>query len=592
MFLTTPFPIFQLLEDFMYLKKEKRANGRINLSIFKSYRDPDTKKVRTKSIKNLGFLDELEKEFDDPIAHFTKLAKEMTIQEQLKNLPLELSFDLKEKISENDVNRKNLGFVVLSYFYHLLELDYFWNNRQKTVNTKFNLNQIFQFLIFSRILNPSSKKSSFESKDDYFFDFDFSLQDVYRALTKFYPYKKDLILWINDLVKVNYGRDFSNVYYDVTNYYFEIPLEDDLRKRGFSKENKNNPIVQMGLLMDKNGIPISYDLFKGNTNDSVTLLPSLHSMKESFNIKRLVVVADKAMNSGENIGYNILEGNGYIFSQTIRGASKDLKDYVLDDSDYLKVSDDFKIKSRIIPTHIWVTDINGKKKKVPIDQKQVVYYSSKYAKRAKHEREKVIDKALRMIAKGKSIASSSALSYIKEEFIDKETGEILDVETKNILNTKKIEEAAKYDGYYAIVTSELDMDDKEIIEAYRGLWKIEESFKITKSQLETRPVYLSREDRIESHFLTCFVSLVILRLLEHEMRKENIDASLEKVIEELKKITGTYLAENYYLFDHSNELVRNLGDIVGVDFSQRFLSKSSINSYISKVKKVKKIYKS
>ncbi|WP_425539617.1 IS1634 family transposase [Microaceticoccus formicicus] len=567
----------------MFLKKDKRANGKTYLTIIKGYRDPVTKKSRNKSVMKVGYLEDLLDQYEDPIAHFEEVAARLTEEERLANLPLSFTFDSKEVIKSNVVNRKNLGYVVLSHFYHNLKIHEFWNNRQKTSGTDFLLNHVFQLLVFTRSLYPSSKKASFDYINSFFTKFDFSLHDVYRALSKFYPYKDDLILWIHQNIIQYYGRDLSKVYYDVTNYYFEIPYEDDFRKRGVSKEHRPNPIIQMGLLMDNSGIPISYELFEGNTNDSITLMPSLNKLKKHFNLGKVIVVADKAMNSGENMAYNIIKGNGYIFSGSVRGASRELKDFVLDQTGYSDNSDEFKIKSRIVPQDIWVTDIHNKRKKVPIDQKQVVFYSEKYAKKSRMDRERTILKTLKLIEKGIDRPNSSAYKYIKKEFIDLETGEILKTKKNDFLDIQKIKEEEKYDGYYIINTSELDMKDMDIVQAYHGLWKIEESFKITKSQLEARPVYLSRKDRIESHFLICFVTLVLLRLLEKDLDGSNI--SIEKAIEEMREITGTHLDENYYMFDCFNEIIEKLGQTVGVDFSKRFITVAEIDSLISGVKK-------
>lgn len=557
----------------MFLKKDKRPNGKTFLSIVKGYRDPVTKKSRAKSMLKIGYLEDLYDKYDDPIAHFSALAKSMTEKEKFYNAPLEFSFN-KNDVIDDKTNRKNLGFLVLSYFYHFLGIDDFWNNRQRTAGVEFNLNHVFQALTFLRILNPSSKKASFESLDNFFFDFDFECHDIYRALDVFNFYSDDLILFIHESIRASFGRDLSRIFYDVTNYYFEIPYQDDFRRKGVSKEHRPKPIVQMGLLMDNDSIPISFDLFKGNTSDSSTLIPALHKLKDSFNLGRVIVVADKGMNSGMNMTYNILNGDGYIFSQSVRAADSELKNFVLDDSDYIFLSDGFKIKSRVVPTLIWIVDSHGKRKRVSIDQKQVAFYSRKYNDKAKNDRINAIDKARKMIAKGKSIPYSSAYRYIKNYFVDHDTGEVLNDYDHLSLDTDRIMEEEKYDGYYLIVSSELDMSDSDIIDAYQGLWKIEESFKITKSTLLARPVYLSKKDHINAHFLICFVSLVILRLLEKELKDTGI--SINSAVDEMKQISATYIDKNYYMLDRNNEIIKLLGDIVGIDFTKRFWSRKDI----------------
>ena len=569
----------------MYVKKiYEKKTGRTFLTIVQGYREPGTGKVKQKTIKSLGYLDEFEKDFEDPIAHFKEVAKQMTKEANEAARPLTFNFLANDTIDTSFTLRKNLGFSLLSFFYHKLKIDEFLINRQRNLDIEYSLNNIFQMLVYSRVLLPCSKKQSFEKMDDFFLNFDFELADVYRALDYFNFYKDDLLLHIHEMVRIVYGRDMNNVYYDVTNYYFEIDEPDGLRKKGVSKEHRPNPIVQMGLLMDNSGLPITYRLFEGNTNDCETLMPVLDELKDDFGLKRVIVVADKGMNTGENIAYNILHKNGYIYSQTVRGANANLKDFVLSDEGYVVSKNGFKIKSRIVTTYIWVTNTSNKRVKVPIEQKQVVFYSPDYAKKAQYEREKAIEKAKKLIqnnGNGKLPAKGS-FKYILSTPCDRETGELYECLDYYFIDEKKIEEEKKFDGYYTIVTSELGMHDNEIIDIYRGLWKIEESFKITKSELKTRPVYVSTREHIEAHFLICFVSLLLLRLLE--MNTEH-KYSTKTLINEMRNITGTYVDENYYMFDYFNEIVEDLGNVVGIDFSKRFMTLGEIKKNIAQTKK-------
>ena len=567
----------------MFLKKDKRPNGRIYLSIVKGYRDPITKKNRQKSVMKVGFFDELIKEYDDPIAHFEEVARKMTEEERQKELPLSFKFSRDEEIDSSIQLRKNIGYLVLSHFYHLLEIDKFMINRQRNLKEEYSLNNIFQALVYLRILSPSSKKASFETLSNYFFDSNFSLADIYRALSKFNFYKDDLILSLHERIRMLYGRNLEKVYYDVTNYYFEIPNDDDFRKKGFSKEHRPNPIVQMGLLMDQSGLPITYKLFEGNVNDCNTMMPVLHDLKDEFGLGKVIVVADKGINTGENIAYNIIQGNGYIYSQTIRGATNELKDYVLNEEGYIHSENGFKIKSRIVSTKIWITDIHNRRKQVDVEQKQIVFYSPDYDKKAKHERNRVIEKARKLISRNQTAPKNGSYKYLKKEKIDRETGEILDPHDFHTIDKERILEEEKYDGYYLLVTSELGMKDGEVIDAYRGLWKIEESFKITKSELKARPVYLSRKDRIDAHFLICFISLTLLRLLEKELKTKGI--STKDSVQTMREMTGTYLDENYYLFDCNNDIVKASEEITGIEFSKRFASLKEIKDMIAFTKK-------
>ena len=569
----------------MFVKKilEKRT-GRTFLTIVHGYREPGTGKVKQKTIKSLGYLDELEKSFNDPINHFKEVAKQMTEEAKYASRALTFSFPANDTIDTSFTLRKNLGFSVLSFFYHQLKIDEFFINRQRNLNIDYSLNSIFQMLVYMRILDPCSKKKSFEKMDNLFLNFDFEISDVYRALDYFKFYKDDLLLNTHEMVRSIYGRDMKNVYYDVTNYYFEINEPDELRKKGVSKEHRPNPIVQMGLLMDNSGLPITYKLFEGNTNDSETLMPVLEDLKDDYGLNRVIVVADKGMNTGENIAYNILHKNGYIYSQTVRGANADLKQFVLDQSGYTITKDGFKIKSRVVTTHIWVMNVDNKRVKVDIDQKQVVFYSPDYAKRAQYDRQKAIEKAKKIIQVNKTakLPLKGSFKYIESISLDKETGELKNLKNYHSIDEDKIKEEMKFDGYYAIVTSELKMTDDEIVDAYRDLWKIEESFKITKSELKTRPVHVSTKAHIEAHFLTCFISLLILRLLEMSTEGKY---STRTLINEMRNITGTYVAENYYMLDYFNKVVKDLGDIISIDFSKRFMTLGEIKKILASTKK-------
>lgn len=567
----------------MFLKKDRRPNGRVHLSIVEGYREPVTGKVKQRSIQTLGYLDDLEKEFSDPISHFSELAKKMTLDEKNKNLPLTFTFNPQDVIDPSTTLRKNLGFVVLSYFYHKLEIDKFLINRQRNLKIEFSLNNIFQLLVYSRVLNPCSKKKVFETKDNLFMNLDIGVNDVFRSLDHFNKYKDDLLLHIHEMVRINYSRDAKKVYYDVTNYYFEIKEPDDFRKKGVSKEHRKSPIIQMGLLMDNNGLPITYKLFEGNTNDCETLMPVLDDLKDDYGLGKIIVVADKGMNTGENIAYNIIKKNGYIYSQTIRGGSDEFKKYVLDQQGYSIDSNDFKIKSRVVSVKINVTNTEGKIKKVDVVQKQVVFYSTDFAKRARHERDKAIEKAKKLIAKTKNgkLSENGASKYIKSQPLDKKTGELYELSEAHWLDSNKIYEEQKYDGYYAIVTSELNMPNEEILDAYRSLWKIEESFKITKTELKTRPVHVSTKEHIEAHFLICFVALLLIRLLQ--MNTDN-KYSTRVLVDEMNKITGTYLDKNYYMLDYYSDIVKEFELLTGNDFSKRFMKLGEIKNIISHVK--------
>ena len=573
--------------DADHLRKTPQANGRIFLAIVKGYRDPVTKTTKTKTIKSIGFLDELEKQYNDPLDYFTKMAKQMT-QEEKKHQTIELNIDNEEYMSTDTDELKNIGFCVLSKLYHELAIHKFLINRERGLKAKYPLNNIMKLLVFDRILHPASKRSSYENRGMYVENFDFPLESLYRSLDIFAKHKNHLLLELHENICMNYKRDTSNVFYDVTNYYFHTEEETDLIAKGYSKERRGKPIVQMGLLMDKNGLPITYELFRGNTTDVETLLPILAKLKQNYNLKRAVVVADKGLNSGENKAYNLIKGDGYIFSRSLRAtkANKEVKDYALDETGYRHVSEDFKMKSRVYPTSIRVQNEEGKWVNVAIDEKHIVFYSEKYAKRTKHKRNELISKANSLISSASRYAKAEnygALKYIKGMKLDKKTGE-LTLERKNsipMLDLDLIKEEEKFDGYYSIVTSELDMTDEEIIETYRGLWKIEESFKITKTCLKSRPVYVKTDSHIEAHFLICFLSLLILRILEMKIQRKY---SIQKVIESLKKANVILLEMNKYKAIYYDEILYEIDRCIGTDLGKKYLGLSEIKKIISNTK--------
>jgi transposase len=510
----------------------------------------------------------------------------MTIQEAETSSPVAITMKRDERLKSGACNRKNIGYAALSVIYHELGLDVFLNNRARTLRAGYSANAIMKLLVFSRILEPASKKHTFDKRGEYFEKFDFSLDDVYRCLTFANTLSFDIRRHLHNVIMKRYGRRTETIYYDVTNYYFEIDEQDDMRKKGVSKEHRPDPIVQMGLFMDTDGIPLSYGLFPGNTNDCETLLPMLAETEDAYGIGRAIIVADKGMNTSINIASCVLGGYGYVFSQTLRGGNKELKQYVLDEKGYKWISDDYKKKSRLYPREITVKDIHGKEKKVRVDEKQVVFYSRDYDKKAKADRAQAVQKARDMAfnpAKYNRVTSYGAAKYVKNLTFDKKTGEIITQGGQMpIFDEEKLAEEEKYDGYYVIVSSERKKTDDEIIELYRGLWRIEESFRITKNDFEARPVYLSRHERIQAHFLICFIALVIARLLQKRLGGK---FSIASIADSLSKASCTRLEENWYVQDHCDDVVIALKDDLGIDLTRKYLQLGDVKKILAATKK-------
>jgi len=578
------------------LKQSRRKDGRIYLSIEKAYRDKSTGKPRAKTIQSLGYLDVLEKEYDDPIAHFKEVARKMTEEEQSEN-KLTLSINMDEKLSSGTDNRKNFGYAAILKIYHELGLDVFFKNKSRHENFEYNTNSIMILLVVSRLLSPGSKKKAFEEKNRYFERFNFSLADVYRSLSHFSEISKEFQRYLNAQIVEKYGRNTKTIYYDVTNFYFEIDEADEFRRMGLSKEKRRDPIVQMGLAMDVDGIPLHYELFPGNTVDKETFRPVIGEVRRNYDTGRIIVVADMGIITGDNIFY--LQGkekgrnfNGYVFSFSVRGGTKAFKEFVLSDKGYVgkdgkpaNENVDFKVKSRIIARDINVTLPSGKKVKKTVYEKQVVFWGRKYALKARAEREEVLKKALDLAANPQKYTKATAYGaakYVKNVKFDENTGEILKVKELPVFDSAKVAEEEKYDGYYAIVTSELDMSDTEVIETYRGLWEIEETFRVTKGVLETRPVYVSLQDHINAHFLTCFIALTLMRIIQMKTAKLY---SAEKIVECLNRISCSSEHENVYLFDYRSEVSDAIGQALGINFMNKRLCLRDIKKILAQAKK-------
>jgi transposase len=570
----------------MFLRKMKnKKTGRTYLSIVHSYRDKETKKTRSKTIESLGYIDELEKEYDDPIAYFEEKIKQMNKQQDAESSSFTFNIDKELRIQTDELNRKNLGYAALSKIYHELGIHTFLKNRQRHSKSGYDANSIVKLLIFGRLLFPASKMKTYQNKDVFFEKTDFSLDDIYRCLSFLNKQKDNLQLWMHKRIQEQYGRNTSLVYYDVTNYYFEIDEQDEIRRKGVSKEHRPDPIVQMGLFMDTDGIPITYGLHPGNMLDKQTFIPMLGNIQRNFDLGKTIVVADKGMTTGDNIWYTLSAKNGYILSYSIRGANRKFKDYVLDQDGYRAIGKDFKIKSRLEPREITVTAKSGKKVKKTVDEKQVIFYSRKYAQKAKTDRANALAKARDLVnnpSRYNRTTSVGAAKYVKNLTFDKKTGEILeDAQRALLFDEEKLRKEEELDGYYAIMTSEYKESDETIVELYRGLWKIEESFKVTKSDLESRPIYLSRQEHIEAHFLTCFISLVIARILERRLKGKY---SITNILDSLGKASCSHIQENYYLFDLFDDVLFDIKEELGVDLGRKCMSLKEIKKILGATK--------
>lgn len=399
---------------------------------------------------------------------------------------------------------------------HSLELDY-------------DLAGFLRLLIFGRMLQPASKWETARQNEQYFS----SLADtsypyhVYDALDVLADHKEQFIRRMHSSLCKSVGRSTSHIYYDVTNFFFEIENSDPdepvnggmqkgLRQKGVSKENRKEPIVQMGLFLDENGIPITIEAFPGNTLDQATLRPALKKSLNKLEVGRFVLVADRGMHSFYNLCHLARDGQGYIVSKSIRKTSKQERQWILEQDGYTVKSSSFKLKSRIVTRK--VADENGND--MELKEKVVVYWSERFYKREYHEHKSFLDFLEKLRSNPASFRITATQSrqlkkFFKKDFVHGDTGEIIESgKLLGMLDEEKLEELTAYMGYYQIVTSEIDMSDEDVVEAYHGLTQIEDQFREMKGTLATRPIYVSTREHIQAHLLVCMMALTMLRLIQ------------------------------------------------------------------------------
>ena len=573
----------------MYLHKSKRKDGRVYLALAEGYRQDGKSKMRT--VESLGYLDKLQELYDDPVAHFQAVCDERNAAKRAEAQTVAIEIHPQQRIDRRAVARKNIGSAVLLAVYGELGVETAIRNATRGSKAGYDPNAVMRLLVTERILDPGSKRHAWENRGRYFFRTEFSLHDAYRALDDICACRDKVVSAVNRAVDRMGIRDTSCVFYDVTNYYFEVDEPGGLRQKGVSKEHRKSPIVQMGLLQDSAGIPIGYRLFPGNTPDACTMLDVLAGMKRDYGCRRVVVVGDKGNNCSANIAALAARGDGFVYSQSIRGSKSDaeLKKWVLADAGYACTRGEegrttYKVKSRQGYKTVTVVGDDGRKRKVDVEAKYVAFWSEKYQRRARKERQAAIDKARRLVANPGAYTAAThfgAARYVKGLRVDAKTGELLESADELEFDEERLAAEEACDGYYCIVTSETQMSDSDIIEAYRGLWKIEESFKVTKSDLETRPVYVSREEHIEAHFLTCYVALCILRVIQAATGGRY---SARTIADELDAMCGTRLEGSWWRFDYRSDATDDLCRMAGIDLTRQNMQLKDIKAAFAQAK--------
>ena len=576
----------------MFLKKTKRPNGRVTLSAVQGYRDPETGKPKQKSIETFGYLDELEKQFDDPISHFTQVVASMNAQRLEEEGSQFIEIHPRQKVDKRAINRKYIGDAVFMAYYNALGIEACVRSNMRNKKSEYDANALLRLLVMERLLAPGSKHAAWENARRHFFKSDLSESDVYRGLNEFARMSSSIISKMNSSIASASIRDLSCGYYDCTNYYFESN-GDDFRKKGVSKEHQPLPIVQMGLMQDSNGIPVDFHLFSGNTHDDATLLDALPEAKRAAGMGRVVTVADKGMNCSRNIIATVARGDGFVFSQSIRGtkSKRELRDWVLSDKGYkVKDNGEFKMKARQDTKTIKVSkedSYDGKEHTLDIEVLVVAFWSRKYAARARHEREKTLEKSVQLVkSPGKYTKAThlGAAKYVKNIDFDATTGEVIKCAKAPELDYAAIEADAACDGYYCIITSETNWEPQRVVDTYQQLWKIEESFKVTKSHLKARPVFVWTPENIKAHFLTCYIALTIERIIEHALGHTH---SAGEILEDLRALECSHAEDEWWLIDYRSDLTDKLFALIGEDAPCRWMRTSSIKSLFKKNKKIR-----
>ena len=510
------------------IRKDKRtdANGKIKtqIRVVESYRPGSGMNPKQRTIKDFGCLEDQAdpKAFMAEVEEYNKRYKE-------QNAPMRIEAAGTERMY-NEGNRKyNYGYKYIEAVYDMLRIDEYINEEMKGqyFRGKYSPGEIFKFLVLLRILCPDSKRGTFQLKEGFHGkEMDFNLKEIYRSLDVFADFEIQLQRHLNEEVKKTIGRDLSHAFYDVTNYYFEIDFpdgEDDSRQCGVSKEHRVDPIAAMGLFMDGNGLPVSMSIFPGNTSETLTLQPTMKDVKESYGLGRLVVVADKGLNSSKNINAIVNNKDGYVFSQILRGKKGQRYSEKL-----FEVENWIRNKEGNYRYKIFEEEYAGKdaeEKTVIRKRKVLLYWSKAEAEMAGRKRDRKLEKAARSVKNNAYSIKKGVDEYTKDNIIDKETGELLEnIAKRRSVDTEKAEADALYDGYFCIITSELDYDERKIREVYGGLWKIEQSFRIMKSDLYARPVFVKTNNHIRAHFLICFVALLIIRIIQHRMGENALSA--------------------------------------------------------------------
>lgn len=565
-----------------FLKKTNNKKGTY-LQIYSSFYDPERGHTAHKSYKPIGYVHELQaKGIDDPISFYKEEVRKLNQETKTaKN-------GKKEKQISDDSPEKLIGYFPVKNINDQLSVKKYIDLMQTATDFRFNVFDMISALVYARLVHPCSKFKTYDEVIPKLFDpYDFSLNQLYDGLEYIGCEYEKIIEIYNHQIQQMYKFDTSHTYFDCTNFYFEIDKEDNFRRKGPSKENKKEPIVGLGLLLDANQIPIGMKLFPGNQSEKPVIRNVIDSLKKRNSVSgRTIQIADKGLNCAENIFHALKNGDGYIFSKSVKQLPEIEKTWVLLPNDYKDVKNAcgdilYRIKECIDEFEYKFTDSEtGMIKKFKITEKRIVTFNPKLAKKQTYEINKEVEKAkLLKASQAKRSEYGDSAKYVIFTATDKK-GNDTDGKIKVTMNEELIKKSLELAGYNMLVTSEIKMTDKEVYDAYHNLWRIEESFRIMKSQLDARPVYLQKEDTIIGHFLICYLAVLLTRLLQLKIFKNKYCS--EDLFEFIRDFRAVKISDRKYInLSRGTIFIKEFAVLCNLPLTSYFLSDSEIKKMLS-----------
>ena len=581
-----------------------RSKNAESYYVQKSYRT-DSGKSSTRTVERLGTIEEVRARFgeENTMEAVKAYVRELTKADREQRRDITVKLSQSKMIKKDEQRCYNGGYLFLQKIYHELGLDRICNKIAKKRKNGYDLNGILSMLLYTRILYPGSKLSSLEDARRFIEQPEADIHQVYRALSLLAEESDDIqaAVYKNSL-KLGARRD-KVIYYDCTNYYFESEEEGGLRQYGHSKENRPNPIVQMGLFVDMDGIPLAFCINPGNTAETTTLKPLEEKLKEKFGLSKVVVCTDGGLASYENRKNDHIGERAFITVQSLKKLEGDLQEWALktkgwrmvqfDGTGGPKLSEDEYDLSELDPKEYadslfcrerWITV--GKKGR-ELEQRLIVTFSFKYREYLRHVRDRQVARAESIIKRGaagkQGKSQNDPKRFIKSESCTAD-GELAQCSSYS-LNREMIDQESRFDGFYGICT-DLEDDAPAIIKTNGGRWIIEDCFRITKTDFEARPVYLQRDDRIKAHFLTCFLALILYKYLAKKVNRGGRHFSAGEIIDTLRDMNFISVAGEGYIPTYTRtDLTNNLHGSAGFRTDTQIVSKQRMKSIISQTKK-------